>query len=158
MAKAFRPLKPRQRIAIKSYVECVFLGTMSMHKWHTSVDEAPEPRTWSSWNTQEKFARALSLYCEHIEQRRLSLELQRQVEIAQYEAQTRYLVAQAKPLAANRLAEIAADGSEREAVSAGKAILDYDTTPPMTATETADAFLRASVPLEAGADENPNPE
>lgn len=147
LAKAFRSLKPLQRAAIKSYVKHCVLGTLPVTRWF-KMAEGTNQTSWYEWRTQERFARALEMYASTMEEQRIAAELQQQVEIARYEAQARYLVAQAKPLAAVRLAEITETASDREAVQAGKALLDYNTTPAITSSPDADLWRQAGEPVD----------
>lgn len=148
LAKAFRPLKPQQREAIKSYVECVVLNAMYIKTWIKTVDKAPSADAWYAWRTQEKFNRAFTLYVESMEERRLEADMRRAAEIAQYEAQARYIMAKAKPVAATRLSGIAEEGGEREAVNASKVILDYKTREDATSSPDSDLWRQAGEPVE----------
>lgn len=159
LAEALQRIQPEQRTALHSYIRHVVLDGMVERTWHrTDGIGSPPYTTWIDWRVQPVFAEVKALYERIVEKQRLAREMHYVNEITKHEAKTRLTMARAKPQVASRMEEIALDGPTRDAVAAGKIILDYNTTPPMASTETADAFLRASVPLEAAGDEIPNPE
>ena len=153
-------LTSAQRRQLDSYETHVLRGSLTYTAWSKWSGVGTARHVWGDWCKQSDFATALALTAAQVERERLEKQQQeanakaeaeskKLREIAEAEAEAKYKMALLKAEAIKKLTELLKpEAPSREAVQAAKLVLDYDTTPPVAASDAAEAFRQASVPLD----------